>query len=242
MIIHRYGKPFVFSTSVLLGGLHLGNWMGSDASFQVQKIEVQGCTYSQAEPIRAEAHELEGKSIFEADLSAIAARVEELPHVERARVTRVFPATIRITIDERRAIALLNDGQLRPLDGTGHVLPRFQSVLKADLPIVSGVTYSKENPGTELAEGGIRLCEFIAALQAQQPVLYHQISEFHFGRKNDLTIFLLHRGVPVRLGHEGWLEKCDRLQAVLPQLSSQTAKTAAIDLRFENQVVTRAAI
>jgi hypothetical protein len=105
--------------------------------------------------------------------------------------------------------------------------------------VLSGVPTRAEGANTLVAETGMPALEFVSAMYAHSPVLYHQISEFSFDARGNLTLFLLTSGAPVYMGNETWLERCGRLQTVLRQISMRSEKTAAIDLRFDHQVVTK---
>jgi len=180
-----------------------------------------------------------GQRIFDVDLEPIQAKIEELPFVQQAHVARLFPATLEITVTERQPLALLSNKDLRPVDPTGFVLPRLEARANFDLPVLSGVLTRMEGNNVIIAETSMPAIEFISAVYAQYPVLYHQVSEFSFDARRQLTMFLLQQGTPVLLGEEGWLEKCERLQTVLRQMPVRSQKFAAIDLRFDHQVVTK---
>src|SRR5512145_1006775 len=139
MGIQKLGKPFLLSTTIVLFGLHLSSWVGEDASFRVQHIVVEGVEYFNQESVRSLAKEALGKRIFDVDLDPIQAKAAALPFVGQARVARLFPSTLEIAIVERQPIALLNKKELRPVDGTGFVLPRLEAKTALDLPVLSGV-------------------------------------------------------------------------------------------------------
>ncbi len=239
MPIQKLSKPFLLSTTVVLFGLHMSSWVGEDASFRVQHVVVEGVEYFNEESVRSLAKEALGQRIFDVDLDPIQAKAEALPFVGQARVARLFPSTLEIAIVERQPIALLNKRELRPVDQTGFVLPREEARTALDLPVLSGVSTRVEGANTVVAEIGMPAVEFVNAVYGQYPLLYHQISEIYLNGRGELTMFLLERGTPVYLGNEGWLEKCERLQTVLHQISGRAEQPAALDLRFDHQVVTK---
>ena len=239
MPIQKLGKPFLLSTTVVLFGLHMSDWVSADGGFRVQHVVVEGVEYFNEESVRSLANEALGQRIFDVDLDPIQAKVEALPFVGQARVARIFPSTLEIAIVERQPIALLNKKDLRPVDNSGFVLPREGARTTFDLPVLSGVSTHVEGANTIVAEIGMPALEFVDAVYGQYPLLYHQISEFYLNGRGELTVFLLERGTPVYLGNDGWLEKCERLQTVLRQISGRPEKPAALDLRFDHQVVTK---
>ncbi len=241
MTIRQLTKPFLFSTTLMLCGLHMSAWVGTDGAFRVQHLQVEGCQFSNENDVRATAKALLGKRIFGVDLDSVQERVASMPYVMEARVSRIFPSTVQITVVEKQPIALLNDRGMLPVDEEGTVMPRLKAGTKLDLPIVSGVRVARRNANTKLPEAALPLLQFMRALNETDAVLYQQVSEFHLDNKMNLTLFLMRQGVPVYLGKEEWPEKCDRLQTVLKQLEMRAERVASIDLRFENQVVTKPA-
>lgn len=239
MTMQKAGKPFLLSTTLVLFGLHMSSWIGEDAGFRVRHIVVEGVEHYNAESVRSLAKEALGKRIFDVDLDPIQEKIEALPFVQQARVARLFPSTLEVAIVERQPLALLSKKELRPVDDSGLVLPRLEMSGRFDFPILSGVPVRMAGANTMVTETGMPVIAFISALHAQLPLLYHQVSEFNVNARGQLTLYLLQNGAPVYLGAEGWLEKCDRLQTVLRQMSLRAEKTAAIDLRFDHQVVTK---
>lgn len=245
MAIRKYGRAFVFSTTLLLAGLHIGNWVGNDAAFLVQKINVVGCEILREEEVLAAAKVPLYKSIFDVDLPPILKRVETLPFVSRVEVSRIFPSTVVITVHERNPVALINHDGLRPVDDEGIVLPKLQASRRLhspamyDIPVLSGANIVKAGENPQLTDVGKRLIGFLTALRSKDSMLYYRISELVMNSQGSLVLFMMESGAPVYLGTDGWLEKCDRLSIFLRYVPPSSKKLMAIDLRYENQIVTR---
>ncbi|MGE0308764.1 MAG: cell division protein FtsQ/DivIB [Acidimicrobiia bacterium] len=91
-----------------------------------------------------------GTPMLDARLDEATRAVEALPWVDRARVTKQWPASIEVTITERRPVAAsaAADGTWRLVDRTGRVLDRLTE-LKPGIPTVAGAI-EPGDPGTEL--------------------------------------------------------------------------------------------
>ena len=245
MAIKKYGKVFFFSTTFALAGLHLGNWVNRDAGFRVQKIVVTGCKALTDSEVIAAAKVPMARSIFDVEFAPIAKRVETLPFVQKAQISRVFPSTIVIAVVERQPLALINHAGLWPVDAEGVILPRLQSNRRAnvplnyDTPILSGAAFAKNGESKELANTNRRVIEFLTELRSNNAMLYHGISEMNVNAKGHLTFYLMDGGVPVYLGADQWMEKCERLFIFLQHVKPTSGKFLTIDLRYENQIVTR---
>ena len=140
----RFGSialPFFLSFCILvcLGALGFIGYRTVTASdfFDVVKIDVRGANRSSKEDIeRIVGMQTERSGVWNADLPDIKERIEKLPFVKAAAVSRVLPNVIRVRVDERipRAAVRLNNGDFL-VDESGSMLARLQSV-EASLPFV----------------------------------------------------------------------------------------------------------
>ena len=91
-------------------------------ALRVHEIEVGGATTVSAADIEALAG-LDGVSLLTANLSAAELRIEELPMVKAATITRAWPQTVRIAIVERTPWAVWQtDTRAYAVDNEGVVL------------------------------------------------------------------------------------------------------------------------
>lgn len=90
----------------------------------VDRVVVSGTGHTPAEAVDRAAGVERGDAMVGVDPGAVADRVEALPWVDEAEVTRAWPATVRIRVTEREATALV---QVTPdraalVDAEGRVL------------------------------------------------------------------------------------------------------------------------
>jgi cell division protein FtsQ len=112
----------------------LGYRVAASASFfQVRRIEIQGNSHVSADEIQAVVRkETEKTGVWKADLQGVSARLQRLPWVQTAVVSRVLPDGIRVRINERlpRAVVRTNSGRFRWVDEEavllGEMLPTDQ--------------------------------------------------------------------------------------------------------------------
>lgn len=105
----------------------------SASFFHVRNVEVQGTSRASSEEIQTIVrHEVGQSGVWKADLSEINARLERLPWVRTAVVSRVLPDGIRVRIAERvpRAVVRTASGRFRWIDDDavllGEMLPTDQ--------------------------------------------------------------------------------------------------------------------
>ena len=105
----------------------------SASFFQVRTVEVQGTSRLTTEEVQAVVRkEVEKTGVWKADLNELNARLERLPWVRTAIVSRVLPDGIRVRISERvpRAVVRTSSGRFRWVDDDavllGEMLPTDQ--------------------------------------------------------------------------------------------------------------------
>lgn len=119
----KYAVAAVLLVVVVVGGLWLVLF---SQALAVKQVQVAGAEQLSADAVRAAAGDIEGEPLARLDLGRIENRIESVAEVRDAQVTRRWPDTIRIEIQERVAIAVVEIGdELRGLDAEGVVFDRF---------------------------------------------------------------------------------------------------------------------
>ena len=90
----------------------------------VDLVTVAGITHTPERSVRRAAGIHTGDALVTVDLGAVARRIEELPWVDHARVTRDWPSTVHIQVTERSvaAVVQVTEEQAALIDGRGRVL------------------------------------------------------------------------------------------------------------------------
>jgi cell division septal protein FtsQ len=98
---------------------------------RIDSVKALGGTRTTAAEILQAAKVGHGSSMVLLDTGAIAARVEELPWVKRARVERQWPTTLTIVVSERKPVATTvnQQGNVVAVDASGRILGATQSRL-----------------------------------------------------------------------------------------------------------------
>lgn len=74
----------------------------------VREVEVRGAVHLTAAEVREAAAVEAGTPLVRVDVHAVDARVRELPRVAGVHVERLPPGTLRLTVDEREPVAVIN--------------------------------------------------------------------------------------------------------------------------------------
>ena len=134
----------------------------SASFFQVRKVEVQGASRVSAAEVQALVrNEVEKTGVWKADLKGLNARLEKLPWIRTAVVSRVLPDGIRVRITERvqRAVVRTASGRFRWVDDDavllGEMLPTDQ------IPPFFLRGLNEEDPAGAVAENRERVAKFL---------------------------------------------------------------------------------
>ncbi|WP_227985339.1 cell division protein FtsQ/DivIB [Nocardia spumae] len=169
-----WGIPVVVVVIVLLAVAYFTPLLS------VRTVQIEGVSAVPDQDVRAVLQIPEGRSMLRIDTDAIARRVAALPKVRSARVQRVFPSTVRVTVDERRAV-LFFDGPQGPhlLDSEG-----VEFAIEPAPPGVPKLTTG--HPGS--ADPVTRAA--VAVLDAAPPALRAQVGEVAARSVSDIELSL----------------------------------------------------
>ena len=126
---------FKLALAIVMGVLIFAGYRAAASAsfFHVRNVEVQGTSRASSEEIQTLVrHEVEPTGVWKTDLNGITERLERLPWVRTAIVSRVLPDGIRVRIAERvpRAVVRTASGRFRWIDEDavllGEMLPTDQ--------------------------------------------------------------------------------------------------------------------
>lgn len=117
----------------------------SDAGFSVRQVEISGASNQPRLSIYRELLQGGSDSMLLTDVQAMRQRLVGLPWVLDASVQRRWPDSLKVTIVERRPIALWqHQGRLQLIDQEGRILPSDRLEDFRHLPLLVGRTANGE--------------------------------------------------------------------------------------------------
>jgi len=217
----RAALPLLISTLIVLLAALLMHTLRPYFDQPVKGLRVDGALHKlRAEQI-AIAAGLQDMRLFEVDLSAVRARVEALPWVAHARISRIWPDRIAIRVVERVPYARWGLTQL--IDTESRVFTPAADALSADLPQLSA-------PAGREAEAAMTFQRLREVLGASAFVP----SGLSVDARGEWRLATA-RGIELRLGQGEPLKKTDLLLgAVSRAMADQLSRIAYIDLRYSN--------
>jgi len=170
-------------------------------------------------------------------LEAERKRVEAIPWVQSAVLTRAFPNRLVVHVVERTPVAFVNfGGHVGLVDNEGVLLDKPESAF-FDFPVLTGLD---PNAGSEKCR--TRLAIYQDFMRQAGDEIAHSgwiISEADLSDGDDLKALLVQgrETVQVHFGHESFLQHFHTFLKLLPELRKSNAPIDSVDLRYRNQVV-----
>ncbi len=189
--------------AAVLAAAGYGLWYGlrHSALFIVNEVAVEGELRRLDE---ATVQELAGitprTSLLGFTAAAMRERIEAEPWVERAWVEKLWPNRLRITVRERRPLALANrDGRLFYMDAKGVIFAPVQPGDTLDYPVIAGLG---EEEISEVKQAALRraLTFLDLAGRGRQVLPRQNISELRVTEDGGLVLILASNPFPIHLG------------------------------------------
>ena len=244
------GRVFLaLAALVVLGVLgtsafFLKTFLGRDSRFRIagtENIEATGLTeVSRAEMLPVFGEDI-GRNIFFVPINERRKQLEAIPWVEHASVMRLLPDQIRVSIVERQPVAFVRQGQqIGLVDKDGVLLtmpPAMMAQHNYSFPVVTGLEASDPLP---LRRARMAVYErLLTELDSNGQNLSQQISEIDLTDPQDARVLLPEQGMDIlaHFGDDRFLDRYQRYKTHIAEWHQQYPKLAAVDLRYENQVV-----
>ncbi|PID72850.1 MAG: hypothetical protein CSB34_00025 [Desulfobulbus propionicus] len=215
--------------------------MQSD-TFRVTDLRVRGNRVTSPEQILSAAGVEQGINLFAVKKKAVTGRIAELDWVKEARVTKLWPSGLEISISEHRPVALVNvkkgDGNvLYYIDKYGELFAQVEKGQDVDFPVITGISNVDGEQGlTEISEqkttqAALHILKYAARGNANLPI--QSISEIHVDKDEGLIVYLVEHPFPIYFGIENVYTKYYRLVKILERLYRKEQIAGVMYIRVE---------
>jgi cell division protein FtsQ len=242
------GRVFLLLAALtMLSGLSasaylLKTYLDRDVRFRIdgtEKIEAAGLTEVSRDQLLPVFGEDIGRNVFHVPLAERRRQLEEIPWIERATVMRLLPDRIRVSVVERQPVAFARQGEQFGLVDANGVLLSMPAATMAQrhysFPVVAGI-----DPRDRLAARQARMKVYqrlMADLDSGGQRLSAQISEVDLTDPEDARVTMQDDTTLLHFGQDRFLERYQRYKANIRAWRQQYPKLAAVDLRYDRQVV-----
>jgi cell division protein FtsQ len=174
----------------------------------VKNVTVTGVTALSAEQVRAAAAVPDRQPLARVDLAAVSGRVSALAGVERVAVARSWPGTVRITVTERRGVAVVQRGDGIWLVDPGGVVFQRVAARPRGVPLLAIAGVGPDDPATRSA---------LAALLALPAPVVAQVVKIAAPAPEQVTLVLTGKRTVLWGGADESAAKAAALTALLPK-------------------------
>ncbi len=229
---------FGLGLGVALGprGLYAAAEALQPGGLELRRVRVVGAARVPA-AVYARAAAVPGTPLAALDPDAIAARLERLPWVRRARALPLPPDRLWLRVEERTGRAVARDaaGWLRVVDGSGRPFAAATPEEAERLPRIAGRFHPARREDLR------RLRRAVVILRAFEAVPGARPREVAVEPAPNRAATVTLEGLPGRvvLGEGALAPQLERLRRVLAELPDASSTAGEIDLRFGRQVVLR---
>ncbi len=203
-----------------------------------QGLLVRGATVIEREEVAGLFLEDAGRSLADLDAEARLEALQAFPWVRHARVARVWPDTVAVTIEEREPVAFLrvpDSSSIRMVDSEGVILD-LRGAAARSLPVLTGITDAM--PLAERRERVHLFQEVVRVFDARGEPGAQAVSEVDVSDPGNAVVLAKHgeRMIKLQMGDRHLAHRLDVFLNYVETWKSEFGPLRAVDLRFEKQV------
>ena len=191
--------------------------------FGIQKVELEGAKRFSVEQVRTLAGIETGKNLFAFDTQAAEDKLLKDPWVSSAHVTRKLPATLRVELTERNAVAVAVLGDKPYLVTTeGEPFKELKPEDPSDLPLLTGVSAAEWARDKVGAEERFRTgVDLIRQYERLAMARVHPPQEVTLGSSGHTVLTVGQKGIALELGRPPYARQLAMAASVVGELAAK---------------------
>ncbi|MGH9590069.1 MAG: cell division protein FtsQ/DivIB [Terracidiphilus sp.] len=235
---------FVSLSLLTTAYLMVKGYLEHDSRFRIagsNDIQAAGLTHvSRAELLPVFGEDI-GRNVFFVPLSARRKELEQIPWIQSATVMRLLPDRIRVSVVERQPVAFVRNGrEIGLVDAHGVLLRMSPAAMAAhhySFPVLTGI-----DPGDPPQARAMRAAVYLRLMSDLDSTGQHysrNISEIDLTDPEDARVLMPEPGrdILAHFGEDHFLERYLRYRDHIADWRQQYPRLAAVDLRYDRQVV-----
>lgn len=128
--------------------------------FKIRTVHIKTQTQSNISSFKTVLNKYIGNPILTFPISVVKSKLEDFPITKTVVIKRKWPDALEVTIEERKAIAILNVKhsalhQLMSVDSEGVLLAENKAIKTMNLPIITYAGLSKMYPGDRIQDKAV---------------------------------------------------------------------------------------
>jgi cell division protein FtsQ len=235
---------FLVLSALITAYLLLKGYLEHDSRFRIagtSAIQATGLSQVSRVQLLPVFGEDIGRNIFFVPLSVRRRELEQISWIQSATVMRLLPDEIRVSVVERQPVAFVRSGrQIELVDAHGVLLgmsPAGMTAHHYSFPVLTGI-----DPGDSLEARATRVAVYMRLMADLDSSGHHysqNISEIDLTDPEDARVLMPEPGrdILAHFGEDHFLERYERYRDHIAEWRQQYPRLAAVDLRYDRQVV-----
>ena len=204
-----------------------GDWL----YFRIHDIEISGCVVTNPKTLRKFAGLSYEMNMLTLQPGAVKERLEMHPWINKAKIRRIWPDGLLISVKEYQPRALVvqeDEKGFQYIDSRGTLFAPVVSGQDLDFPVITGLdAFATELEKKQLLAAA---ATFLRLASQNNPSLPAQnISEIHFTTEGELIAYLVEHPFPMYMGKGSIEKKFSQLHRVLKVLYEKKKGKAIIE-------------
>lgn len=202
-----------------------------DSRFAVRSVELGGVKHTTRSELQRVSRQWIGMNLFQLDIDRVQNDLQALPWVERVSIEKKLPSTLKITVTERRPVALaMLDGSMRYVDKRGNAFAELTpEVGNPDLPLILSSAPAQRS----------QCLQVLQALQSRHPAIYSRISEIGVAGENGFLVFDRDLRTRIFIDGENAADKWITLYGIASAEGFREDPPDHVDLRFDDRIIVK---
>lgn len=175
--------------------------------------------------------------MFRIGLAGVRRRVQAIPWIKSATISRIFPDRLLVTVTERTPIAYANiDGRIDLVDQDGVLLDMRQGKA-TPLPVVYGLDGAGDP--SKRKQQLVPFEAFIGSARGVLEACGWSVSEVDVSNPDDLRLLLVkdHGTILAHFGSRDYGARASAFATAVPRILARNPKIDSVDLRYRGEVV-----
>jgi cell division protein FtsQ len=212
---------------LIVAGLVVGYYLLAGSQFfALRDVDVEGNTLLSKEEVKTMVRESVKSGVLQADLAKVRATLESYPLIHSAQVVRLLPDRLRVTITERKpvALALLADGTQACVDDEGKLFGDQNTWRGTIPPLIRGLAEAGERKDEINRQWLMIYRQLMADLDQNEPPLSSRISEITFDQDQGVRLTLANSRIVVLVGRADFRARLNAALDVIEAVNSRDAE------------------
>ncbi|MCB0326691.1 MAG: hypothetical protein KDD52_03645 [Bdellovibrionales bacterium] len=208
---------------------------GDQIPIRVKSFEFAGLAHTPISTLESIARKFFDQALFGSWSVDFVDEIKALPQVKSVWLIRDMTGKVRVHIDEREAVAMVEADRWYLVDDEGGLMGPLED-LERDLILISGPWKAE----LDVRRGREKIYEALTlySVLVTEGVDESGISQIHFDEGlGEWMIFLNQIDLPIHLGRGNLAEKATHVAQILPDLMTMSQRIDSVDARFDDRIV-----